>query len=141
MPKIIIKKEDLPAINAKEKSYFVRYRIISEDRNRLSYWSPIFKIPIDFNYTSQELSAAYSSGVVTTVWNQIDNLKQYDIWVRWQPNDWTYYGRVSSTFLTLPKPTGATTFSMRVYRTSEPVGNDSNYEYLKLFEKINLSVV
>jgi hypothetical protein len=42
--KVTIFKNELPAVNANNVSYSVRYRIVSEDKNRFSAWSPIFGI-------------------------------------------------------------------------------------------------
>jgi hypothetical protein len=42
--KVIIPKADLPAIFSNNFSYNVRFRIVSEDKNRLSHWSHIYNI-------------------------------------------------------------------------------------------------
>ena len=44
--KNIILKKDLPSLTADNEnlSYEIRYRVVSEDKNRLSHWSPINKI-------------------------------------------------------------------------------------------------
>ena len=47
--KIKLKKAELPSPigNNTQLQYNVRYRIISDDRNRYSHWSPIFTLNID----------------------------------------------------------------------------------------------
>ena len=40
--KAIIQKESLPPVDSESAGYVVRYRIISEDKNRTSHWSPTF---------------------------------------------------------------------------------------------------
>lgn len=48
MPKVTINKDDLPPINGESESYFTRFRIITDDRNNKSYWSPIYQIPVAY---------------------------------------------------------------------------------------------
>jgi hypothetical protein len=40
--KITIPKEQLPSLLAGQTDCFIRYRLISQDRNRLSAWTPVF---------------------------------------------------------------------------------------------------
>lgn len=42
--KIIITAQELTALGISGPNYYLRFRIISEDRNRISPWTPIFKI-------------------------------------------------------------------------------------------------
>jgi hypothetical protein len=44
--KVTILKKDLPAYSAQNNSlsYLIRYRIISEDKNRASHWSPFYNL-------------------------------------------------------------------------------------------------
>lgn len=42
--KIIISPEELTALGVDGPEYYIRFRIISEDRNRVSAWTPIFTI-------------------------------------------------------------------------------------------------
>lgn len=83
MPKIVIKRENLPPINAEKNSYFVRYRLISEDRNTFSYWSPVYEIPSEISYTSETLSVTYSGSILSAVWSPIDGVDEYDVWTSW----------------------------------------------------------
>jgi hypothetical protein len=44
--RIIISAEELTALGLDQDSeIYVRFRLVSEDRNRLSAWTPIFEIP------------------------------------------------------------------------------------------------
>lgn len=38
---VIIPREELP--NPENQTFYIRFRIISQDRNRISAWSPIFE--------------------------------------------------------------------------------------------------
>ena len=44
MAKIIIPKEKLPNVSDNNAFVYVRFRLTSEDRNRVSAWTPIFEV-------------------------------------------------------------------------------------------------
>lgn len=84
--KVIITKNSLPAVDA-DLTYNVRYRIISEDKNRLSYWSKIYNIastpvtPItDFAITTDN-----TNRLVNVTWNpgSYANETTFDIYIKW----------------------------------------------------------
>lgn len=149
MSKLTISSVNLPPVNAQEKAYFVRYRIISEDRNRFSYWSPIYKIPFNFVFTTLSASVTYANNLITAIWARTVSSSHdlpytpssFDVWIKWSNSDWLYQGRIAGTFMTFQKNTGATTFSTRIYIPSEPVGNGSEYNDFLVFEKTNVSIV
>ena len=81
-----------------------RYRIASQDKNRVSSWSPIERIILPnittpFPYTTADRITISSSGnpvVVTAIWNGplssaqlsdyekiYNKIKVYDVWIRW----------------------------------------------------------
>jgi len=51
--RIVIPKEQLPNLIAGEAECFIRFRIISSDRNRLSAWTPIFSVTPTIPYSTQ----------------------------------------------------------------------------------------
>ena len=107
--KIIYRQEDLPEINVDLEGYLVRYRIISDDRNRTSHWSPLFLVKPEYTYTSGLTSIGKSADHVNLIWdpvqiykdnNFIRNAVEYDIWLRWDKEDggdWVYAERVEGT--------------------------------------------
>ena len=108
--RIIISKDRLPDINSLTDSYAVRFRLITEDRNKLSYWSPIFYISPDFDYISGEIDIAKVSNHINIIWdavtiekdgNFVAQAQQYDVWLRWSKNnengDWIYKERLQGT--------------------------------------------
>jgi len=110
MKRIVIPKESVPDINSITDSYAVRFRLITEDRNKLSYWSPIFFVSPGFDYVSGEIDIAKVSNHVNIIWdavriekdgNFVDQVREYDIWIRWSKNgpdgDWIYKERVEGT--------------------------------------------
>lgn len=62
--KVIIPYSDLPAIYGQDFTYNVRYRIISEDRNRQSHWSRIYSISASANNDGDPLINPYSYNYV-----------------------------------------------------------------------------
>jgi hypothetical protein len=115
--KVIIDNSDLPAIDATGK-YLLRYRIVSEDRNRVSHWSPIYRIDPGYGIEpSGDLVVEKTGGYVLIIWNPVsikknNNLikkaKEYDVWVRWHVDndagDWSLFGRFESNNVTLIAP-------------------------------------
>lgn len=117
--KATIQHIDLPFVNfdAYNLFYDVRYRIISEDKNRVSFWSPIKRIIVpsttdaDLPYTTSPRIVVYSITVdsgkaITATWTfpQIaadfnpDPVKAelerqfsldnlFDIFIRWSPDN------------------------------------------------------
>lgn len=61
MAKVIIPKEDLGDININTEEYQVRYRIITDDQNLSSYWSPTYSINPQFYFVPGSI---YSTGSV-----------------------------------------------------------------------------
>jgi hypothetical protein len=108
--RIVIPKENLPDIDSLTESYAVRFRLITEDGNKLSYWSPIFSVNPGFTYVSGEINIAKNAQQVSVVWDSVriekdgvfvGQAQQYDIWLRWSKNnengDWIYKERVQTT--------------------------------------------
>jgi hypothetical protein len=110
MKRVVIPKESIPDINSLTDSYAVRFRLITEDGNKLSYWSPIFFVSPDFEYVSGEIDIAKVSNHVNIIWDAVriekngvfvDQAREYDIWLRWSKNndqgDFIYKERVQGT--------------------------------------------
>jgi hypothetical protein len=120
MPKkIIIPRQNLPYINAFTKTFQVRYRITTEDRNRFSAWSEIFQVPsnliYDFNPNNINVSRVGSRFTVTwepvivrTSEKIIASLQEYDFWIQWSKGEedaeWIYRERVLGNPVTLFAP-------------------------------------
>lgn len=119
MPKSIIPATSLPEINAETGTYFIRYRIISEDRNNQSYWSPIYEVDPQFTYQTGTITVAKNSGQANIVWDaasiiknsiEISKVQEYDVWLNWYKaggasGDWLYQERVATTAVRVNIPT------------------------------------
>lgn len=129
MPKLVISRDNFVDVDAYTGNVYLRYRILSEDRNRASYWSPVFTIvpPVYYVQGSLELPGGIvgfkSSGYVTLAWDSVKIygdeeynladwgvLPAYDVWVQFTGNSgveagsWIYKERVSTTSVNIIVP-------------------------------------
>ena len=89
--KAIVLKEELPPVNSDTVAYVVRYRIISEDKNRTSQWSPTFvtnTVPI----SAVTGAVQVSTSVISAVWGSNLDMPRYDIFVGYNGATPTFHG-------------------------------------------------
>lgn len=71
--RIRIDQRNLPPLDAETNSYYVRYRIVSQDKNRNSAWSQIETIPWPFTFLPSDVPITVNKDVansrVEVVWN------------------------------------------------------------------------
>ncbi len=97
---VTVIQENLPpvTISDNEMLYFLRYRITTEDKNRQSHWSPIYRViapPVRnklSSYTEQELrsfvridTTQQVVGIIRVNWAlppEINSLKEFDVYYR-----------------------------------------------------------
>ncbi len=148
--KATVSEEDLPSFNASNLGYFVRYRIISSDKNRYSHWSPYYfllkgivpKVPCSVSVTGTSLK------VINMVWQhpkisddaeetEISIFKEYDIYIRtnltFDPldlddplNGFISIGSSSSTQFSTLAPSGISWFQVAVQVPVYPKAYSSN---------------
>jgi hypothetical protein len=114
--KAIISKESLPPVNSETAAYVVRYRIISEDKNRTSHWSPTFvtnAVPIE----TVNGALSITSSIITAVWGDEVNRPAYDIFVKFDSGSFAYHG-TSPTHTYLFLNTGTTSVHVKVQISS-----------------------
>ena len=89
--KAIVPKESLPPVDSETAGYVVRYRIISEDKNRTSHWSPTF---VTNAVPTETVIGALSitSSIITAVWDDELNRPQYDVFVKFDSGAFAYHG-------------------------------------------------
>jgi len=88
--KVTIPRVELPAINANSNSYNIRYRIVSEDRNRFSAWSTIIQVAASpISLLTYSVAVNNPDQIITAVWNPNPNLglTNYDVFIRWIGNN------------------------------------------------------
>lgn len=143
MPKqIIIKKDSLPPLDANSSAYLIRFRIVSEDKSNVSYWSPIYSLPVSISYTVTEPAITHSGGITVVAWQPVTDLSYYDVFISWSSTagvyNWQYYGKVNGTSVTLAEPAGLNKFSIRVFRPSQsPSSTTSSF---LIYEKLDSNV-
>jgi hypothetical protein len=86
-----ILKSSLPPVDHDTEKYNIRYRIISEDRNRTSHWSPI--------YNSNGATVVGTTGalsiteeIITAVWGDENLHPAYDVFVSFNGNAFFWHG-------------------------------------------------
>ena len=143
-----VSQDSLPAINSISETYDVRYRVISEDKNRTSHWSPIVTLDPGYDYVSGNISII-SSGITTVAWDTVTikignqiirQAKDYDVWVKWSKaagnGDWNYVQRISGNSISLVHPTtfyingvdqteAPNRITVEIYLKGEPITRDS----------------
>lgn len=92
--KVILAKDDLPPLSKLSDGsygYIVRYRIISEDQNRYSHWSPIRELPAP-SVIPVEGSLAINGNIAQLVWGDEEDRPNYDIFVSFDGAEYFYHG-------------------------------------------------
>jgi hypothetical protein len=89
--KAIIKKALLPAIDSNNIGYIFRYRVVSEDKNRTSQWSPV-NIVADNSIADVNGALQISQTITTVVWGDELNRPKYDIFVGFDSATPIYHG-------------------------------------------------
>jgi hypothetical protein len=128
--KVIIGRDELPAVDLDTRSYNIRYRLISEDRNRISHWSKIYNLesPTITPITEYAIVIANSDDLVTVTWNldKVPETAYFDVWVKWVGNSneslypWQYLAttldnQYAMVFpASIPDPTGGTELPKKI---------------------------
>lgn len=153
-----------------ELYYKIRYRIASEDKNRVSQWSSIQKIVMPavtspFPYTaSNRISVEKIGGHVNVLWNKpqieenptefeniINQVNVYDVWVRWNLNNttdpsdvnwgtWQLQATVSSNVWSGFPPNGSKSVEVAIQVPTARKLRDYNNNKLTLFTAIKSSL-
>lgn len=98
LKKAIIKSADLPQVSP-ENTYIVRYRIISQDQNRASHWSPIYNIDapaINKDDIDGNITFSATTRQITIGWTN-EARGPYDVFYRLDSGAWQYLATTSST--------------------------------------------
>jgi hypothetical protein len=90
---VVLSKEDFPPLSP-DGEYLLKYRIVSEDKNRSSHWSPIYKLDVTnvwdpersefvnlIEPVAADVSITGSSNTVSVTWEKSNLQQKYDIFV------------------------------------------------------------
>ena len=151
--KVVINMSDLPAPSPDNK-YYIRYRIISEDKSLTSDWSGVF--PIDGQLVSGVNGSVTSAAdTVGVVWGDENLRPKYDIFVRYFNNTETlntkyeYHGTSAVHNYSFLKPTvnvlsypANTSFEAKKVQVKIQVSNYDHSEslVLEIYESTNVNI-
>jgi len=85
-----IPKNQLPPVES-DNVYSIRFRIISEDKNRVSHWSPIYIID-SVTPTTVSGDIVVNGPIITVVWGDEEGRPQYDVFVKFDSDPYIYHG-------------------------------------------------
>jgi len=66
---------ELPPINSETEGYSLRYRVISEDKNRVSHWSPLYLVQPEYTYVPGSIKFSSGGQVANITWDSVTVLK------------------------------------------------------------------
>ena len=148
--KVIIKKQDLPALNGVSQNYLVRYRIVSEDKNRASHWSPRYKVnvepeinrdllPTPEPWIAHSVVASADKKIINIVWTPPANLKSdFDLYVKWGADVFKYVASMQTSSYTILVPSG---YSAARFAVQVPTFPKQRFIKATLFESDPVSLV
>lgn len=131
--KIIVPKSKLPGFFGDTQKYVLRYRIISEDKNRTSHWSPVYKITAEDppDEILNSIVVDTTNRVISLVWEPQLNISEYYVYVKWNNAGWEYYGKTSQTNYSIVYPADKNYVHIAVQKATIPLekfGNASLFE-------------
>ena len=114
--KVIILKENLPAFLGETQQYIVRYRIVSEDKNRISHWSTAYKLDKpDIDVIPYSFSADSVAGTATAIWTPPLDVPSFDVYVNFNDSgNWSFVSTVSTNIYALLIPELSTAVQIAV---------------------------
>lgn len=147
--KAIIPSVSLPPAKFPENGHFVRYRIISEDKNRTSHWSPKYfvplavKPPIVASLNLDQTSSDPSDWTFSSIWTPNTQVYEpgivratipeiFDIYINWDEEGWQYVGSSNSGFFISNVRLGASTLSFALQTPTFP---QEKFESATVFSK------
>ena len=93
--KVIIPRSSLPPAG-KNGEYLIRYRIVSQDKNRYSHWSHIHKaFGKELALVSGRIEKVNS--IIMVAWDTVQSVSSYDIFVKYDSDsNYSYHGTATS---------------------------------------------
>lgn len=133
---VVVTKQSLPAVNS-ENQYILRYRIITDDRNRYSQWSPMYLVD-GVSVTQIDADAAVLGRVISLVWDDPEQRSAYDVFVKFDSaTDYIYHGTATATnYSLISQGTTSFQFLIQVEGMVKEVNNNT-----KIYESAVISLV
>lgn len=122
--RVKILKKDLPSRSAKTHSYNIKYRIVADDGNTYTHWSPIYNVEIPKEgVVSAVVATDPSKKFFTLIWQplEVDKDSSFDIYAQWNnTGPWVYLNTIkSSTYNGLVSDT-TTSFKVLIQKPTFP---------------------
>lgn len=122
--KVVVRSSQLPPVvenGSGDNGYVLRYRIVSEDRNRVSHWSPQYFISQEVVAPTLDNNLVSVNGDMLFVnWSAYENLyDSYDVFVDWGSGS-TFFATVGGTFTIIPIDISATSAQVTIQRRTDP---------------------
>jgi len=74
-----VSQSTLPSIDVNLQGYAVRYRIISEDKNRTSHWSPVVIQKPEYTFVSGTIAFNKAGSIANVVWDAVSIKKNANL--------------------------------------------------------------
>lgn len=119
----------LPAIDAKTGGYLVRFRVVSDDRNRKSAWSPIYTVDANYDYVLGNAGKNISGTIMSLAWDKVAivydgdvvrHVNAYDIWISYDGVNYDYHSSTTETSTNIILTTPGTNPTIKVYHRTNP---------------------
>ena len=136
--KVVIPKSTLPNVTPDNK-YFVRYRIVSQDKNRVSAWSPTFELNAIAPTPLSASNVTYSinNKLVSLAWIDSELRNGYDIFIKSDSNPYAYHGTAAGqSYSFLTNATTSIQFAIQISSISK-----EKSETLEIYESSVISLV
>lgn len=105
--KVTIEKKDLPPLTPNGE-YLIRYRIISEDKNRTSHWSPIYTVDALAFIQDVESIITVTPGDIIVTWEDTNKSAEHDVFVSYKIGgtwrEYSYHGSSKTNAYTFLQP-------------------------------------
>jgi hypothetical protein len=138
--KVTVPQNELPVIGKISGQYIVRYRIISEDRNRTSHWSPNYILETTpLSGIQHTVSKDTTNNAVEAFWTPPATLglSNFDVYLKWGSGNWNYAITISTTSYKVAIQSGATSVQVAV---QAPTKNKVRSISATLFESDSLAL-
>lgn len=115
--KVTVSQSELPAIGKISGQYIVRYRIISEDRNRTSHWSPNYILETTpLSEIQHTVSKDAPNNAIEVFWTPPATLglTSFDVYLKWGTGEWLFAITISATSYKAAILSGATSVQVAV---------------------------
>jgi hypothetical protein len=104
---VVIENKDFPPLSP-DGEYLIRYRIISEDKNRTSHWSPMYRIDAKPFIQDVDSNIEVTPAGILITWGEQNKAPLYDIFVSFKVGGawqlYSYFGSSALNYYSFEQP-------------------------------------